>query len=99
MLELILILPYLGALIGAAVYAFLRPQGVYWRSAAGFGIVAVLARLFWRLSAQAAPQETGFGAFGLWFGVTGLAALLAITACAAATLRHLLNALGARMIA
>lgn len=98
MLELILILLYVGALIAAAVYAFVQPRGVYWRSALGFGAVVVLAAAVWWLGSPFIAQEAGLGAFAIWLAISCLAALVALAACAGATLRHLLNAFGARMI-
>lgn len=98
MLEFAVIALYIGALLAAATHAFMRPNGIYWRSAAGVGVVIALATAIWWLGSPVISNETGFGAFAIWCAVVALATLVAAAACLAATLRHLLNALGARLI-
>lgn len=97
MLEFVLSIPYAGSLCAASVYAFLRPHGVYWRSAAGLSVGVAVATLIWRLPALERGQDVEAG-FALWFATLVLLAALSVAACGAATLRHLLNAVGARLL-
>jgi hypothetical protein len=98
MLELVLTLVFVAALIGAAGYAFWKPNGIYWRSAAGAGIAALAGAVVWQLASGSISNEAGLGAFVIWLAVCIGALLIAASACFAATLRHLLNALGARIM-
>ena len=98
MIEFVVIAFYIGVLFAAAIHAFLRPRGVYWRSAAGLGIAFLLSTGVWWLSSPVISGEAGFGAFAVWLAAIVLAAVIAIAACIAATLRHALNALGARVV-
>ena len=96
MLEFVLILAYGAALVGAAGYAFAKPAGVYRRSAAGVALAAVAATLLWFLASPMISNAAGFGAFVIWCAVIVLAVLVALSACAAATLRHLIDRASAR---
>lgn len=98
MLEFIVIAFYVGVLFAAAINAFLNPRGVYWRSAAGIGIAFALATAVWWLSSPVISDAAGLGAFAIWLAVNVLTALIAGAASIAATLRHALNALGARLL-
>ncbi len=98
MLEFVVVAFYVGALFAAAVHAFLNPRGVYWRSAVGLGAAIGLATAFWWLSSAVISDAAGLGAAAIWLMVIVLAALIASAACLAATLRHMLNAVGARML-
>ncbi len=99
MLEFALIAAYVAVLFFTAIKAFLEPRGVYWRSAAGLGLAIAFATLLWWAGSPLVSSAAGFGAFAIWIAVLVLAAIIAVTACAAATLRHMLNAFGARLIA
>ena len=96
MLEFALVALYLAALLGAVAYAFLRPHGVYWRSALGVGAVIVLASAIWLFASPVISNEAGLGAFVIWCAIVVLAALVAAAACIAAALRHILNMFAAR---
>jgi hypothetical protein len=98
MLEFVLIASYVGALFAAALHAFAHPRGVYWRSAVGAGVAFALATGIWWLGSPVISDAAGLGAFAIWLAVIVLAGVIAIAACIAATLRHALNALGARLL-
>lgn len=98
MLEFVVIAFYVGALFAAAIHAFVRPRGVYRLSVAGLVIAFALATAIWWFASPIISDEAGFGAFALWLAVIVFAAVLAAAACLAATLRHALNALGARLL-
>lgn len=98
MLEFAVIAFYVGVLFAAAIHAFLHPRGVYWRSAAGLGAVCALATGIWWLGSPVIANEAGLGAFVLWLAAIVLAGVIAVTACIAATLRHVLNAFGTRLL-
>ena len=98
MLEFVVIAFYVGALFAAAMYAFVNPRGVYWRSAAALGVAIALATAVWWLGSPMISNEAGLGAFVIWLAVIVLAAVVAVAACIAATLRHLLNAAGACLL-
>jgi hypothetical protein len=99
MTDFLFALLYLAALLAAATYAFLRPHGVYWRSAAGMGAAIVLATALWWLASPMISNAAGLGAFVIWCATIVLAGVIAVAACLAATLRYLLDALGARLLA
>lgn len=94
MLDLALLLAYVAALVYVALRAFARPDGVYWRSAAGVGAAALGAALIWQIISPS--PEAGFGASVLWAAVVALATMMALAACIAATVRHVLDALAVR---
>jgi hypothetical protein len=96
MLELALILVFLAATAWVAVRAFQHPKGVYLRSLIGLllGILAAVA--IWWLASPLIANEAGLGAFVLFCIVVALCAFLAIVACIAASLRHVLSACASR---
>ncbi len=98
MLEIALVGLYIAALSAVAIYAFQRPNGVYWRSAAGLGAAIAGATLIWWLGSPAISGAAGVGAFFIWFAFVALVAVIAAVACVAASVRHLLNAFGTRLI-
>jgi hypothetical protein len=51
----------------------------------------------WWLGSPMISNEAGLGAFVIWLAVIVLAAVAAVAACIAATLRHLLNTAGPRL--
>ncbi len=99
MVEFVLVTAYVLALLGAAIYAFLHPQGIYWRSGAGLIAAVALSTAIWWLASPMISDAAGLGAFAIWCAVIVLAAFIAAAACLAATLRHALNAFGARLLA
>lgn len=99
MIDLLFALLYLAALLAAATHAFLRPHGVYWRSVAGMGAAIVLATALWWLASPMISNAAGFGAFVIWCAIIVLVGVIAVATSLAATLRHLLNAVGARLLA
>lgn len=99
MFELVLAALYVAALLSAAIYSFLHPRGVYWRSGAGLIAAVALATAIWWLASPMISDAAGLGAFAIWCAVVIFSAMIAAAACLAATLRHLLNALGGRLIA
>jgi hypothetical protein len=98
MLELVLTLVFVAALIGVAGYAFWKPNGIYWRSAAGAGLAALGGAVIWHMASGFIGNEAGLGAFAIWLALCLAAVLVAAVACLAATLRHIANALGARAV-
>jgi uncharacterized membrane protein len=97
MTQFVLIAVYAGLLVAAAAFAFMRPSGVYWRSVVGVGATMLIAAALWQLGSPLISPEDGLGVFLIWCAVTALAAGVATAACIAATLRHILNAIGARL--
>lgn len=95
MLEIILLLAYLGGLAWVAGYAFMKPKGVYLRSLIGFAVPAALSAATWIVASPLISNEAGFGAFLLFCVVVALAALAAVAACIAASLRYAYNAIAA----
>jgi len=96
MADIALMLGLVAALIGVTGFAFMRPDGVYWRSAAGVVLTVAAASAVWLAASPAISNEAGFGAFAIWLAVVALSVLGAAAACIAATARHVLNALRAR---
>jgi hypothetical protein len=96
MLDLILLLALAAALIVVAARAFAHPSGVYWRSAAGVVLTAVAAAGLWQLASPWISNAAGLGALAIWLMIVGVSVLVAAVACAAATARHVADALGAR---
>jgi hypothetical protein len=96
-LESILVAGYIALLAVAAGYAFARPSGIYWRSAAGIAGVAIAGALIWQLASPTMAAEAGLGAFALWCAAVALALVVGVCASVAATVRHLCNAAGARL--
>jgi hypothetical protein len=95
MLELVLILAFLGATAWIAVRAFHNPKGVYLRSLIGLVLGVLAAAAVWWLASPLIANEAGLGAFVLFCIVVALCAfvaIVAIVACVAASLRHVLNA-------
>lgn len=93
MLEILIILAVLGGCVWMAVRAFARPRGVYVRSAIGFGLAVLVALAAWWAASPLISDAAGLGAFLLFVAAVTLAACVALIACAAATLRHVCNAL------
>jgi hypothetical protein len=98
MLDLVLIFVYAVAMLLTVGYAFVRPNGIYWRSAASVALTALAGAALWALASPTISNEAGLGAFALWFAAVLFVSLMAAAACLAATLRHALNALGARAL-
>jgi hypothetical protein len=98
MLELVVSLVFVAALIGVAGYAFWKPNGIYWRSAAGAGLAALCGAVIWQMASGEISNEAGLGAFAIWLAWCLAAVLIAAVACLAASMRHLANALGARVM-
>jgi hypothetical protein len=92
MLDFVLILVFLAATAWVAVRAFQKPKGIYLRSLIGLllGILAAVA--IWWLASPLIANEAGSGAFVLFCIVVALCAFLAIVACIAASVRHVLSA-------
>jgi uncharacterized membrane protein (DUF4010 family) len=88
--DFVFILVFLAATAWIAVRAFRNPKGIYLRSLIGFLLSVLAAAAMWELASPSA--EAGFGAFVLFCMVAALSAFVAIVACTAATLRHVLNA-------
>jgi hypothetical protein len=96
MLELLLILVLFGATARIAVRAFQNPKGIYLRSLMGFLLGVVAAVAIWWLASPLIANEAGLGAFVLFCIVASLCAFVAIVACVAASVRHVLNAFANR---
>ena len=92
MLELVLILAFLGAAAWIAARAFQHPKGVYLRSLIGLVLGVLAACAIWWLASPLIANEAGLGAFVLFCIVVTLCAFVAVVACIAASLRHVLNA-------
>ena len=96
MLELVLILVFFSATAWIAVRAFHNPKGIYLRSLIGFLLGVFAACAVWWLASPLIANEAGLGAFVLFCIVVGLCAFVAIVACIAASVRHVLNAFANR---
>ena len=96
MLELVLILVFLGATAWIAVRAFQNPKGIYLRSLVGLLLGVLAAAAVWQLASPLISNEAGLGAFVLFCIVVALCAVVAIVACSAASVRHVLNAFANR---
>jgi hypothetical protein len=96
MLELVLILSFLAATGWIAVRAFQNPKGTYLRSLIGLLLGVLAASAIWWLASPLISNEAGLGAFVLFCIVVALCALVAIVACTAASVRHVLNAFANR---
>jgi hypothetical protein len=96
MLEPALIMVFLAATAWIGVRAFQNPEGVYLRSLIGvlLGVLAAIA--MWWLASPMISNEAGFGAFVLFCMVVALCSFVAIVACVAASVRHVLNAFAHR---
>ena len=92
MLELVFILIFLAATAWIAVRAFQNPKGTCLRSLIGLLLGILAACAIWWLASPLISNEAGLGAFVLFCVVVGLCAFLAIVACIAASVRHVLNA-------
>ena len=90
--ELVLVMIVLAAAAWIAVRAFQNPKGAYRRSLIGFLLGVFAAVATWWLASPLIANEAGFGALVLFCTVVALCAFLAIVACTAASLRHILNA-------
>lgn len=93
MLDILFLLAVLGGSAWVAVRAYARPQGVYVRSVIGFGLTTVAALAVWWVVSLGIANEAGLGVFILFCATVALGACIALLACAAATLRHVCNAL------
>lgn len=96
MTEVVPLLSYGAVVIAAAGYGFVRPSRIYWRSTAGVVGVALGGALTWLLASAFFAVEPGSG-FAVWGAAVLLALAIAIAASAAATVRHAINAMGARL--
>jgi peptidoglycan biosynthesis protein MviN/MurJ (putative lipid II flippase) len=96
MLELVFILVFLAATAWIAVRAFQHPKGTYLRSLIGLLLGVVAACAVWWLASPVISNEAGLGAFVLFCIVVALCAFVAIVACIAASVRHVLNAFANR---
>jgi hypothetical protein len=94
MLELLFILVFLAATAWIAARAFQNPKGAYLRSLTGLLLSVLAAAAIWELVSPSAAA--GFGAFVLFCIVVALSAFVAIVACIAASVRHVLNAFAHR---
>ena len=92
MLELVLILAFLATTAWIAARAFQNPQGVYLWSLIGLFLIVLAASAMWWLASPLIANEAGLGAFVLFCIVVALGAFVAIVACIAASVRHVLNA-------
>lgn len=93
MLDILFILAVLGGCAWVAVRSYARPSGVYVRSALGFGLTVIAAFAFWWAVSLGVANAAGLGVFILFCATVALGACIALLACAAATLRHVCNAL------
>lgn len=94
MQDVLFVLALLGACGWAAYRAYVSQRGVYVHSAIVVaGTVLGALALWWAASAGLA-NEAGLGAFVLFCMASLLSAGVGLVACAAATLRHLADALG-----
>jgi heme/copper-type cytochrome/quinol oxidase subunit 4 len=96
MLEIVLILAFLAATAWIAVHAFQNPNGTCRRSLIGFLLGVLAAVAVWWLATPMIANEAGLGAFVLFCIVVALCAFMAIVACIAASVRHVLNAFANR---
>jgi hypothetical protein len=96
MVDLAILLAFLGASAWVAARAFNHPNGIYLRSLIRFAMATVAALAMWWLASPLISNEAGLGAFFLFSGIVGLAALLAIVACVAASARRIWDALPSR---
>jgi hypothetical protein len=96
MLELVLLLVFLTATAWIAVRAFRNPKGIYLRSLIGLLLGVLAAVAVWQLASPVIANEAGLGAFVLFCIVVALCAFVAIVACIAASVRHVLNAFANR---
>ena len=92
--EFVFILVFLAGTAWIAVRAFQNPKGTYLRSLIGLLLSVLAAAAIWELASPS--NEAGFGAFVLFCIVVALCAFVAIVACIAASLRHVLNAFANR---
>ena len=92
--EFVFILVFLAGTAWIAGRAFQNPKGTYLRSLIGLLLSVLAAAAIWELASPS--NEAGFGAFALFCGVVALCAFVAIVACIAASLRHVLNAFANR---
>ncbi len=97
MLELVFSLMVIVGVVAAAGFAFLRPQGIYMRSAMALGVAVLTALSVWAAASPFISEEAGLGAFALFCALTVLGMLAAAAASAAATLRHAFDALAMRL--
>jgi hypothetical protein len=91
MIELLFFLAFLAASAWVAARAFMNPKGVYQRSVIGFLLGALAAVGIWWLASPLISSEAGLGAFVLFCAVVGLCGFVAILACIAASVRHILE--------
>jgi heme A synthase len=96
MLELVLTGVFLAATGWIAVRAFHNPKAVYLRSLIGFFLGLLAAIVMWWFASPLISNEAGLGAFVLFCSFVALSAFVAILACIAASLRHVLNAFAYR---
>jgi hypothetical protein len=96
MLELVFILVFLTATAWIAVRAFQNPKGAYRRSLIGLLLGVLAACAVWWLASALISNEAGLGAFVLFCIAVALCAFVAIVACIAASVRHVLNAFANR---
>ena len=96
MLELVFIMVFLAATAWIAVRAFQNPKGTYLLSLIGLLLGVLVAVAIWWVASPLISNEAGLGAFVLFGIVVALCAFVAIVACIAASVRHVLNALANR---
>jgi hypothetical protein len=96
MLELVLILAFIAATAWIAVRAFQNPKGTCRRSLIGLLLGVFAAVAMWWFASPLIANEAGLGAFVLFCIVVALCAFVAIVACIAASVRHVLNAFANR---
>lgn len=98
MFEIALILVYAAALYTAARYGFTNPADIYWRGLAVMIGAAAAAALLWVIESPLVSEPSEIGTLEIWWYTVKLAALVAVTACGAAALRHGLDMLGTRLL-
>jgi len=93
MLDIILVIAFLGGLGWVAARAFMRPDGIYRKSLIGFaGAIAVAAGV-WIAASPFIANEAGLGALVVFLMVVAGAGIVAAVACMSATVRHVMDAL------
>lgn len=94
MLELLQILAVVFALLAVALVAFVRSEGAVWRSAWAGALATLAAGVVWRIAAL----EGASAALSQWLAAFLVTLAAAVLSMLAALTRHLLNALGARVL-
>jgi len=93
MLDLLIVLAFLAGLAWIAVRAYLKPDGIYLKSLLGFLGATAFAAIVWLCAGPFIANEAGLGALVVFLMVAAASGLVAIVACASATLRYARDAL------